>query len=38
MADISRRLAEFENVMQAKLGEEIACQTSFKNQYIQDKA
>ena len=38
MANISRRLAEFEEVMQAKLGEEIACQTSFKNLYIQEKA
>jgi hypothetical protein len=38
MADISRKLAEFEDAMQAKLRDEIAVQTSFKNLYIQEKA
>ena len=38
MTDIARKLAEFEDAMQAKLREEIAIQTSFKNLYIQDKA
>ncbi len=38
MADISRKLAEFEDAIQAKLREEIAIQTSFKNLYIQEKA
>ncbi len=38
LADISRKLAKFEDAMQAKLREEIAIQTSVKNLYIQEKA
>jgi hypothetical protein len=38
MTDLSRKLAEFEDDMQAKLRDEIAVQTSFKNLYIQEKA
>ncbi len=38
MADISRKLAEFEDAMQAKLRDEIAVQLKFKNSYIQEKA
>ena len=38
MADISNKLAEFEDAMKAKLNEEIAIQTSFKNLYILEKA
>jgi len=38
MADISKKLAEFEDAMQAKLKEEIAIQTSFMNFYILEKA
>ena len=38
MADISKKLAEFEDAMQTKLRDEIAVQTSFKNLYIQEKA
>ena len=38
MTDISRKLAEFEIAMQAKLKEEIAIQTSYKNLYILEKA
>jgi hypothetical protein len=38
MADIPSKLAEFEGALQAKLREEIAIQTSFKNLYIQEKA
>jgi hypothetical protein len=34
MAGISRKLAEFEDDMQAKLRDEIAVQTSFKNLYM----
>ena len=38
MADISRKLAEFEDDVQAKLRDEIAVQASFKNLHIQEKA
>ena len=38
MTNISRKSAEFEDAMQAKLREEIAIQTSFKNLYILEKA
>jgi hypothetical protein len=38
MADISKKLAEFEDVMHAKLRNEIAVQTNFKNLNIQEKA
>jgi hypothetical protein len=35
---ISKKLAEFEDAMQAKLKEEIATQPSFKNLYTLEKA
>jgi len=38
MTDISKKLAEFEDAMHAKLKEEIATQSSFKNLYILEKA
>ena len=38
MADISRKLAEFEDNVQARLRDEIAIQSNFKNLYIQEKA
>ena len=38
MADISRKFAEFEDTVQARLRDEIAIQTNFKNLYIQEKA
>ena len=37
MTDISKKLAEFEDDMQAKLKEEIVIQRSFKNLYIFEK-
>ena len=38
MTYISKKLAEFEDAMQAKLKEVIAIQTSFKNLFILEKA
>ncbi len=38
MTDITKKFTEFEDAMQAKLKEEMAIQTSFKNLYILEKA
>jgi hypothetical protein len=38
MTDISKKLVEFVDAMQAKLKEEIAIQTCFKNLYILEMA